>query len=86
VHAEDLPEAILRPESSPGPSLQAPSVASSQEPAAPSTHPAPPGELDRETLQEALNAHQWRREDTARALGISRTTLWRRMREVGLTG
>lgn len=37
-----------------------------------------------ETLRSALDAHQWRRDDTARALGISRITLWRRMREAGL--
>jgi len=33
----------------------------------------------------ALNAHGWNREATARALGISRTTLWRRMRDYGLS-
>jgi DNA-binding NtrC family response regulator len=35
-------------------------------------------------LQAALAAHRWRRSDTARALGISRSTLWRKMREAGL--
>jgi PAS domain S-box-containing protein len=35
-------------------------------------------------LLDALNAHGWRRDATARALGISRSTLWRRMREHGL--
>lgn len=35
-------------------------------------------------LRAALEAHRWRREQTARALGISRATLWRRMREFGL--
>jgi DNA-binding NtrC family response regulator len=33
---------------------------------------------------EALKAHRWRRVEAARALGISRATLWRRMREAGL--
>ncbi len=32
----------------------------------------------------ALDAHGWNRSATARALGISRTTLWRRMRDYGL--
>lgn len=35
-------------------------------------------------LRAALETHRWRREETARALGISRATLWRRMREHGL--
>jgi PAS domain S-box-containing protein len=35
-------------------------------------------------LLDVLDAHQWRRGETARALGISRSTLWRRMKEYGL--
>ncbi|HVR38321.1 MAG TPA: sigma-54 dependent transcriptional regulator, partial [Thermoanaerobaculia bacterium] len=35
-------------------------------------------------LRAALESNRWRREDTARTLGISRATLWRRMREFGL--
>lgn len=35
-------------------------------------------------LRNALDAHHWRRSDAARALGISRSTLWRKMREAGL--
>jgi DNA-binding NtrC family response regulator len=37
-------------------------------------------------IVQALESHRWRREETARALGISRATLWRRMREAGLQG
>ncbi len=45
-----------------------------------------PGSTDSETdrLRRALDAHRWSRRDTARALGISRTTLWRLMRDHGL--
>jgi transcriptional regulator with GAF, ATPase, and Fis domain len=39
---------------------------------------------ERQHLQTALAAHHWRRDATARALGISRTTLWRKMRELDL--
>lgn len=35
-------------------------------------------------VQNALEAARWRREEAARMLGISRTTLWRKMREHGL--
>jgi transcriptional regulator with PAS, ATPase and Fis domain len=35
-------------------------------------------------LRDVLDAHQWRRSDAARSLGISRSTLWRKMREAGL--
>lgn len=37
-----------------------------------------------QTLRAALEVHRWRREETAHALGISRATLWRRMRDLGL--
>ena len=40
------------------------------------------GEAER--LRAALEQNHWEREATARALGISRTTLWRRIREAGL--
>ena len=39
---------------------------------------------DRERIRAVLDQHHWRRDEAAQALGISRTTLWRRMREMGL--
>jgi transcriptional regulator with PAS, ATPase and Fis domain len=51
--------------------------------APPAATASAPG-LSREQLSNALQAHGWRRDETARALGISRSTLWRRMRAVGL--
>jgi DNA-binding NtrC family response regulator len=51
--------------------------------------PAPAGAAsaahdETRALREALESCHWRRGETARALGVSRTTLWRRMRESGL--
>jgi len=37
-----------------------------------------------ERIRRALEDHRWRRTAAARARGISRATLWRRMREHGL--
>jgi transcriptional regulator with GAF, ATPase, and Fis domain len=39
---------------------------------------------DQRVILDALEAHSWNRIDTARALGMSRSTLWRRMRALGL--
>jgi len=43
---------------------------------------ASPREIDE--LRRTLDRHQWNRAAAARALGISRTTLWRRLREADL--
>ena len=45
-----------------------------------------PALIDSKALKQTLEAHHWRRVLAARALGISRATLWRRMREAGLQG
>ncbi|MBE0597603.1 MAG: sigma-54-dependent Fis family transcriptional regulator, partial [Desulfuromonadales bacterium] len=38
---------------------------------------------DQQILQ-ALEAHRWRKNDAARDLGMSRTTLWRKLKQLGL--
>ncbi len=55
------------------------------EPAVEAAIPRPAASAEpQDSLRSALDANQWRRDNTARALGISRITLWRRMRESGL--
>jgi DNA-binding NtrC family response regulator len=39
---------------------------------------------ERGAIEAALQANRWCRAETARALGLSRSTLWRRMRDLGL--
>jgi DNA-binding NtrC family response regulator len=59
------------------------------------SHPTPPRRptsgsraeadaIDSAGIRGALEACHWRRHEAARILGVSRTTLWRRMRELGL--
>lgn len=39
---------------------------------------------EKEAIVRTLEAHGWRLAETAQSLGISRTTLWRRLRAYGL--
>ena len=41
-------------------------------------------EREKEAIVRSLDAHNWRLAETAKSLGISRTTLWRRLRAYGL--
>lgn len=41
-------------------------------------------EVQQRTLESALQRNHWNKSDTCQDLGISRTTLWRRMRALGL--
>jgi transcriptional regulator with GAF, ATPase, and Fis domain len=86
VQPEDLPPEIVevvRPAHGEAPHPASPGLAvqvAAGRPGEVGLSPPP----DRAGLLTALDAHRWNRADTARALGMSRSTLWRRMRESGL--
>jgi transcriptional regulator of acetoin/glycerol metabolism len=46
--------------------------------------PALAGPVEDHELRAALERNRWNRMATARALGVSRSTLWRRMRAASL--
>jgi transcriptional regulator with PAS, ATPase and Fis domain len=71
VQIDDLPPEIAASVEGPG----APSRARPEE-------PVPEDEVTR--IRAALEAHRWHHERAAVELGISRTTLWRKMRALGL--
>jgi DNA-binding NtrC family response regulator len=50
----------------------------------PGAHRSETDEIDSARIRGALESCRWRRHEAARILGISRTTLWRRMRELGV--
>jgi DNA-binding NtrC family response regulator len=75
IHDRDLPPEVANAESpAPHPKPTAPDR--------PPNRPPTRGlDSEAQALRTTLDAHQWRRDATARALGLSRTTLWRKMRE-----
>ncbi len=77
LHPEDLP-----PEIAPGPSLAAPPE--EPPPSAPRVRGQPAQAIPDRELLAALEQNRWNRVATARALGVSRSTLWRRMRAAAL--
>ncbi len=80
IQREDLP-----------PGLQGDEPSSSSQPA---SHAAPgpgapsalkeAGQPEADRILAELERHRWRRGNVARALGLSRTTLWRKMKALGL--
>jgi len=46
----------------------------------------PAEQAERERIVAALDAHGWRRQETAQYLGISRKALWEKMRKLQITG
>ena len=83
LQPEDLPSEVhastaARSEGWTGPQSAKPAVQRAEPNAPAAAHE------ERARLEAALDAHRWNRAETARALGLSRSTLWRRMRELGL--
>ena len=48
------------------------------------TGPTTLADREKDAILQSLEAHNWRLADTAKYLGISRTTLWRRLKAYGL--
>ena len=78
IHEGDLPAEVR--ERAPGVAARADS-----EPAPSLVREAPAGGGERARLMDALVRCRWNREKAAAELGMSRTTLWRKMRELGLS-
>ena len=82
------------PPRSPGSPAGTPSASTGTTPVTPPSPPASSADSRRtpradpeeiEYLRRVLEDHRWNRGAAAQTLGISRTTLWRRLREAGLT-
>jgi transcriptional regulator with PAS, ATPase and Fis domain len=77
IQIEDLPEEVRAAGAAEPPRAAAP--------AAPSARPADAGaDPERARILEALEVQHWNRQKAAEALGLSRSTLWRRMRDLGI--
>jgi DNA-binding NtrC family response regulator len=72
IHVEDLPAEIRSARRAPAPGAPAPGVVSPPLPVG--------GEVRR--IRAALERNMWNRSKTARELGMSRSTLWHKMREL----
>jgi len=85
LQPEDLPPEVTQGREARGPAEPGDGRAAADEDGRRDGSVQPAGTPDeRATLQAALERHRWSRATTARALGVSRSTLWRRMRAAGL--
>jgi transcriptional regulator with GAF, ATPase, and Fis domain len=89
LQPEDLPPEILEGAARSGVAEAPPPWPARRPPEARVDGPGAGGAVEvtaaeRDRLVRALEAHRWNRQETARTLGMSRSTLWRRMRSHGL--
>jgi PAS domain S-box-containing protein len=85
LSVEDLPDELrehCRPRSDSFPA--APPDGGTAETPHTGSRPRGEGDGERWNLLQALEAHRWNRKDAAAALGIDRSTLWRKMKRLGL--
>lgn len=47
--------------------------------------PNAPVPLENTTLLELLNQHKWNKTKVAEILGVDRTTLWRKLKKLGIS-
>jgi DNA-binding NtrC family response regulator len=78
---EDLPEEVRRPRPNQEQEVRPHEIIAEH---ANREHSSVPTDPEFTRLVSALHATHWRREETAKALGLSRTTLWRKMKEFKL--
>jgi PAS domain S-box-containing protein len=71
IRRQHLPEEIMREET--------------DRAGEPPTQPAPLREMEKQVILRLLEESAWSRKKTAHALGISRTTLWRKMKQHGIS-
>jgi transcriptional regulator with GAF, ATPase, and Fis domain len=87
IQPEDLPPEIAAPEAEthePQPAEALAAAEASPARAQRALHLRRTTAGDRDVIRQALEAAGWNRAEAAHALGISRSTLWRRMRALGL--
>lgn len=83
IAVEDLPPQVIEPEKAPL-SMAGASEASDDTPWVPMTLEAAMVEPERRIILKALAANGWNRTATAEQLGINRTTLYKKMRSLGI--
>lgn len=86
---DDLPQEILYPSPATNSSLAAAAIAPATAPGSPATglpatEPSDASSNEAKRLLAALEKHHWKRAEAATELGLSRSTLWRKIRELNL--